>query len=252
MKLYWSEGFNQSYILLRHLVERRQAIEALDNTMPVEEFCTSFVNRGTKIWSTLAANYLCEEEDFAEDFIADEDVENERDFERPVFERPDSNFEDQLVQHLRKKRQSGNQSSESSSEEITDDKDELSEESSEDIEQKSQYDDSDGGGSESSNYQWAAKKRYVKRKPPLKSTKNKRKRPRLNRHHKVHSKSDSDDDIFENDGKVSSLRKNFPIKNAKDAQKKESRENDNASDNEILASSQNNHKKYHFRSDEDV
>ena len=101
MQMYWAEGHNQSYIFLRHLIERRELSLSRTDEDHNCEFCTSFPNRSKKIWSTLSAPYMYDDDDEA--FIVDDGSESFDQYERPVFEKP-TNLEDEIVQHLRKKR----------------------------------------------------------------------------------------------------------------------------------------------------
>ena len=129
MRAYWAEGHNQSYILLRIMVERRQLIATMQQheqlaatsqeRLEEETFCKSFENRAKKIWSTLMGPYRRDDED-VNDFITDEidDAEDgEEQTQRPVFEKPESDLEDQFIQHLRKKRMSKKHGFDSSSSE---------------------------------------------------------------------------------------------------------------------------------------
>jgi len=126
MQSYWREGHNQSYILLRILVENRRGmtesrIDAADDDD--DDYCKSFVNRAKKIWGTLMAPYAkCDDvNDFIDD---DEDVE---DFIRPVFQKPESDVEEQFIEHLRQKQKYlGSSDSQNSSEESPSDSDGIS------------------------------------------------------------------------------------------------------------------------------
>ncbi len=192
MRLYWAEGFNQSYILLRHLIERREAMINSGINVEVDEFCTSFPNRSKKIWSRLVGPYLHDNEKDADDFIVDDEDESEEEFQRPIFENSDSDLEEKFIQHLRKKRHA-------SSEDESDGGDNDGGEGSDD-------DSIDSGGDlsiiendvkceeDSSKDEWMAKKL-----PSISKAKRKSKRARLDHDKSKNDESGSDDDIFSND-----------------------------------------------------
>ena len=204
MRSYWAEGHNQSYILLRILVERRQVVELLGDKVQrrsddneddeVEAFSQSFVNRGKKIWNTLMSPYRRDDEDVNEFIADDNDVEDEEvETQRPVFEKPESDIEDAFVKHLREKRLATKHGYDTSSNE---EDDSSSEDESIGVVDD---DDSDYDGiveeeekEESSEDEWVAKKSY-KSKSPWKKSKIQQGR-KTNRLMRSNATYDSDDE----------------------------------------------------------
>ncbi len=209
MRAYWAEGHNQSYILLRILVERRQVMTTLaENDEEIasqqasqqeeeeDAFSKSFENRGKKIWSTLMAPYQRDDEDVNEFITDDIGIEDgEEIIQRPVFEKPEADLEDQFVEHLRKKRLDKKHGYDSSSNEEDDSS------SSEDISIGVNDSDSDYEGNVEeeveSEDEWVTKKR-TKAKPSWKNSKKPltRKTTRLQ---KSIINDDDDDDDDDND-----------------------------------------------------
>ena len=216
MRSYWAEGHNQSYILLRVLVERRQVMAMLgdkvqrgtdDNEDEVEAFCRSFVNRGKKIWNTLMSPYRRDDEDVNEFIKDDNDIEdNEAEIQRPVFEKPESDLEDAFVKHLREKRlatkhgydTSSNEEDDSSSEDESigvddDDDDDSDYDANVEEEEKEESED-----------EWVAKKLSKFQSPRKKSNiQQGRKNGRLKKSNATFDSddhdSDDDDDDDDND-----------------------------------------------------
>ena len=127
MQRYWYEGHNQSYILLRYLIEERNIDHSSipsneESSGDIDlEFCFSFPNRAKKIWNRISAPYEKGADSDLCDFIdEDENIENEGIRPMPhAIESADANFEDNLVQELRRRRKlstvaSGKSDSESS------------------------------------------------------------------------------------------------------------------------------------------
>ena len=100
MRKFWYEGHNQSFILLRILVEQHQCIEENNPDDILPSFSESFPRRAAKMWTNLSAPYSNSD---ASDFIESEEGE---DFSshHPFFEKPES-IEDELLQHLKMKRE---------------------------------------------------------------------------------------------------------------------------------------------------
>jgi len=165
MRKYWHEGHNQSYILLRILIERQQYMQEYNPECVDNAFSGSFPQRAVKIWQNLSAPYSKSD---ASDFIesGEEEIVEEV---HPVFERPE-NIEDDLVQHLRTRREiarsrkHGYDSSSDSSSSESQDEDIDQEDEEDEIIDINDEDDGDVYIEESSEDEWVARKRTMGRR----------------------------------------------------------------------------------------
>jgi len=100
MRRYWNEGHNQNFILLKLLVENQNYITNVDDT-EAEEYSGSFPRRANKIWMNLIAPFSQSDDS---DFLDDEEQDSSYALSQPMFEKPES-IEDELIRHLRNKRE---------------------------------------------------------------------------------------------------------------------------------------------------
>lgn len=202
MQMYWAEGHNQSYIFLRHLIERRELSLSRTDEDHNCEFCTSFPNRSKKIWCTLSAPYMYDDDDEA--FIVDDGSESFDQYERPVFEKP-TNLEDEIVQHLRKKRHIPDSDDDGSDDNSGSEADELSivdniDHHNNGIDEEVEDSLVEPHNHDSSDDEWVANKMTAKPKHKRSSVKNTPvKKSRLSRstlNEESGEESDDDDEVF--------------------------------------------------------
>ena len=211
MTLYWSEGFNQYFVMLRHRIEMRQIYGASENRRGLEddEFGLSFPKRSSKMWSSLCAPYRLEDKD-TEDFIV-EDIDEV--VQRPVlFEQAELDLEDQFIQHLRNKRKGFDQDCMSLSEDSS--RGEQQDESPLNClrsDREALY-SGPQDNEDSSEDEWVSKKLSAQKKSwKSKQINTSRK---FKNSHISENNSDSEDGLFINDKKQVNLSNNRTLQNS--------------------------------------
>jgi len=151
MSSYWHEGNNQMFIQLWHLSKRYKELKEIINEMSEEideedqieeadkmlfdraqSYLDSFRNRAKRVWVRLSAPYRKATEEELNDFLADDDDDDDGDAEEDRGLPPQINFnpissatpEDEIIEHLRRKRIAGSGHSSESDEIFDEEEDE--------------------------------------------------------------------------------------------------------------------------------
>ena len=203
MRKYWYGGHNQSYILLKVLIEDRQYRREGEIGDNLNEFSRSFPIRSKEIWKGLSAPFS---KSIDPDFIEDEENEESVDVYQPTFNQPEFS-EETFAAELREKRanlsrarrkkhgydsSSDGSSDSSDSDESDDDKSSSSDEDEDEIIEVGEVEyESEEGSSED---EWMKKRR---RKPKHRNSRLKSKKGKS-------SLSSDDDDSLVFDGSKNS------------------------------------------------
>lgn len=194
MRKYWHGGHNQTYILLRVLIEHRKYMIEINDENVNDEFAESFPCRGRQIWEGLSAPYSKLD---AADFIDSGEDEDPGDY-RPAFAFKQPEFsEETFAAELRGRREKlrgtrkrhGYDSSSDESEDEESDEDKDDDEDEDEIievgDLKDEYVE------ESSEDEWLSEKRRRKR-----NSKTQDKRLRSNKGTSPLSSDDDDNELF--------------------------------------------------------